>query len=110
MARRISHVIGFDDAPFPRHHRGDVLLVGAVYAGPRLEGVLSYKVRRDGVNATRTIVRLASESHFREHLQAVLANAILHNLQPIGEAATHVPAAPTSPRFFRTTRTRSRSS
>ena len=68
MARRISHVIGFDDAPFPRNYRGDVLLVGAVYAGPRLEGVLSDKVRRDGINATRTIVRLVSKSHYREHL------------------------------------------
>lgn len=76
MARRISHVIGFDDAPFPRNHRGDVLLVGAVYAGPRLEGVLSDKVRRDGINATRTIVRLVSKSHYREHLQAVLLQGI----------------------------------
>ena len=76
MARRISHVIGFDDAPFPRNYRGDVLLVGAVYAGPRLEGVLSDKVRRDGINATRTIVRLVSKSHYREHLQAVLLQGI----------------------------------
>lgn len=76
MARRISHVVGFDDAPFPPEHRGDVLLVGAVFAGPRLEGVLSGKVRRDGVNATRTIVRLVSESRFREHLQAVLLQGI----------------------------------
>jgi endonuclease V-like protein UPF0215 family len=76
MARRISNVIGFDDAPFPRSHRGDVLLVGAVYAGPRLEGVLSGKVRRDGINATRTIVRMVSKSHFRDHLQAVLLQGI----------------------------------
>ena len=76
MARRISHVIGFDDAPFPRNHRGDVLLVGAVYAGPRLQGVLSAKVRRDGINATDTIVRLVSKSHYRDHLQAVLLQGI----------------------------------
>ena len=25
--RRISHVVGFDDAPFERSHRGDVLVV-----------------------------------------------------------------------------------
>ena len=79
MARRISHVVGFDDAPFSRDHRGDVLLVGAVYAGPRLEGVLSDKVRRDGINATRTIVRLVSTSHYREHLQAVLLQALLRH-------------------------------
>ena len=76
MARSVSHVIGFDDAPFPPGHRGDVLLVGAVYAGPRLEGVLSGKVRRDGINATRSIVRMVSESRYREHLQAVLLQGI----------------------------------
>jgi hypothetical protein len=47
-----SHVVGFDDAPFDHGHRGDVLLVGAVYAGARLDGVLSCKARRDGVNWT----------------------------------------------------------
>ena len=76
MAQTISHVIGFDDAPFDRDHRGDVLLVGAVYSGQRLEGVLSGKVRRDGVNATRTLVRLVSSSRFRAHLQAVLLQGI----------------------------------
>jgi hypothetical protein len=26
VAQRLSHVIGFDDAPFERAHRGDVLI------------------------------------------------------------------------------------
>jgi len=73
---RISHVIGFDDAPFSRDHRGDVLVVGAVYAGARLEGILSGKVRRDGRNATRTIVDLISRSRFRRHTQAILLQGI----------------------------------
>ena len=55
MSKRISHVIGFDDAPFAPDFRGDVALVGAVFAGPRLEGVLRGRVRRDGVNSTRVI-------------------------------------------------------
>lgn len=76
MAGRISHVVGFDDAPFAREHRGDVLLVGAVYAGTRLEGVLSGKVRRDGVNATRTLIQLVSQSRFHRHLQAILLQGI----------------------------------
>ena len=29
----ISHVVGSDDAPFARSHRGDVLVVGAVHSG-----------------------------------------------------------------------------
>jgi endonuclease V-like protein UPF0215 family len=76
MPRRLTHVIGFDDAPFERSHRGDVLVVGAVYAGRRLEGVLSGKVRRDGVNATRVLARLVHGSRFRPHLQLVLLQGI----------------------------------
>lgn len=49
----IQHVIGFDDAPFDRLRRGDVPVVGAVFCGSRLEGVVLGRVRRDGANATR---------------------------------------------------------
>jgi len=76
MRGRISHVLGFDDAPFAREHRGDVLIVGAVYAGTRLEGVLSGKVRRDGRNATTAIQELVSRSRFRSHMQAILLQGI----------------------------------
>lgn len=71
-----SHVIGFDDAPFPRHHRGDVLVVGAVFSGLRLEGVISGRVRRDGANATRVLAALVSGSRFDAHIQAVLLQGI----------------------------------
>jgi endonuclease V-like protein UPF0215 family len=76
MARRISHVIGFDDAPFARRHRGDIMVVGALYAGARLEGVLSGRVRRDGANSTRVLVELLRRSRFRAHIQAVLLQGI----------------------------------
>jgi endonuclease V-like protein UPF0215 family len=76
MARRFTHVIGFDDAPFERSHRGNVLVVGAIYAGRRLEGVLSGKVRRDGANAARALAALVRGSRFRPHLQLVLLQGI----------------------------------
>ena len=37
----ITNVVGFDDAPFPHDHRGDVRVVGAVCCRTRLDGVLS---------------------------------------------------------------------
>jgi hypothetical protein len=74
--RRLTHLVGFDDAPFERSHRGDVLLVGAVYAGTRLTGVLSGKVRRDGVNATGVIARTVLDSRFWPQLHAVLLQGI----------------------------------
>lgn len=72
----ISHVIGFDDAPFARAHRGDVRIVGTVYAGARLDGVLSGRVRRDGRNATEVLTRLVAGSRFRRHLQLVMIQGI----------------------------------
>jgi hypothetical protein len=58
LSRRLTHVIGFDDAPFAEAHLGDVLIVGAVYAGEKLSGVVTGKVRRDGANATRVLAAL----------------------------------------------------
>ena len=73
---KLSHVIGIDDAPFPRTHRGDILMVGAVFSGARLEGVLTGKVRRDGANATERIARMIEGSRFYPQLQLVLLQGI----------------------------------
>jgi len=70
------HVVGFDDAPFDRAHRGDVLVVGAVYAGTRLDGVIAGRVRRDGANATRALADLVRRSPFGPQLQLVLLQGI----------------------------------
>lgn len=76
LAKLPTHVIGFDDAPFDQGHRGDVLIVGAVFAGARLEGVVTGKVRRDGANAARVLADLIRGSRFHAHLQAVLLQGI----------------------------------
>jgi endonuclease V-like protein UPF0215 family len=76
VVRRFSHVIGFDDGPFPRIHRGDVLVVGTVFSGLRLEGILSGKVRRDGANSTRTLIQLVSQSRFAPQVQLILLQGI----------------------------------
>jgi endonuclease V-like protein UPF0215 family len=69
------NVIGFDDGPFRHSHRGDVLLIGAVCAGTRLDGVLRGKVRRDGSDATRRMVDLVRGSQFGG-VRAVLLQGI----------------------------------
>jgi endonuclease V-like protein UPF0215 family len=74
--RRFAHVIGFDDAPFARSHRGNVLVIGVVFSSARLEGVLSGQVRRDGTNATRVLEELCRRSRFRPQLQLVLLQGI----------------------------------
>lgn len=72
----ISNIVGFDDAPFNHCARKNVLIVGAVYSGSRLEGVLSAYVRRDGVNSTRNLIKTIQKSRFYPQLQAVLLQGI----------------------------------
>jgi endonuclease V-like protein UPF0215 family len=77
MTRPIANVIGFDDGPFDRRsHRGDVLVVGAVCARTRLDGVVSGRVRRDGRNATTCMAALLAGSQFDRHVRAILLNGI----------------------------------
>lgn len=76
MTQSLSYVIGFDDAPFDRAHRGDVPVVGAIFNGPRLEGVLVGKVRRDGANATRQLARMIEGSRFASSLQAIFTQGV----------------------------------
>jgi uncharacterized protein len=73
---KLSHVIGVDDAPFARSHRGEVLIVGAVFAGQRLEGVLSSHVTRDGDDATLALASMIGRSRFAAHAHAVLLGGI----------------------------------
>lgn len=72
----ISHVVGFDDAPFPRAHKGDVPVVGCVFSEAALTGVVSGKVRKDGRNATDVLARLVSGSKWAPQLQLVMLQGI----------------------------------
>ena len=51
-------------------------VVGAVFAGLRMEGVVSGRVRRDGVNATRVLAHLAAATKFAPQLQLILLQGI----------------------------------
>ena len=70
-------MVGFDDGPFDRNRPGgQVLLVGAVCARTRLDGLLTGRVRHDGWNVTERMAALVEGSAFREHIQAVLLSGI----------------------------------
>lgn len=70
------NVIGFDDGPFPREHRGDVLLVGVVCSATRVDGVVSGRIRRDGADSTRRMIELVRASQFGAHVQCVMLQGI----------------------------------
>jgi endonuclease V-like protein UPF0215 family len=73
----LTNVVGFDDGPFERARRGGrVLLVGAVCARTRLDGVLAGRVRHDGADATARMEAMLRGSPFDRHARAVLLNGI----------------------------------
>lgn len=74
--RRLSNVIGFDDAPFPRDYVGRVKVVGTVFAGLRLDGVLVGEVEKDGMDAAFQLLHLIRGSRFRGHPQLIMLQGI----------------------------------
>ena len=75
-SRTFSHIVGFDDFPFARDHRGEVPIVGTIYSGLRLEGIVSGRVRRDGANSTRVLTQMVRDSKFGGHLQLVMLQGV----------------------------------
>lgn len=76
MGTITPNVIGFDDAPFAREHRGDVRLIGIVCSRTRADGVLSDRVRRDGRNSTEVMARMIARGPFARHVRAVFLQGI----------------------------------
>ncbi|NIR43872.1 MAG: DUF99 family protein [Gemmatimonadetes bacterium] len=71
-----SHVVGFDDGSFDKYSQRYVPVVGAVFSGLRLEGVLTGRVTADGANATRVLIEMVAGSKFAAQLQLVLLQGI----------------------------------
>ncbi len=76
MHRRYSNVVGVDDGPFAREHRGDVPALAVITTERRLDGLLVGKIRRDGRNSTERLAALIGDSRFHAHIQAVLLQGI----------------------------------
>ena len=73
---RLLRVVGFDDAPFP-HRKGAVVHVaGVVCCATRFEGLVWGRVRRDGWNATRELVRLLEGGKFLSQVHLVLLDGV----------------------------------
>jgi endonuclease V-like protein UPF0215 family len=76
MPRVFSNVIGFDDGPFPSGHKGEVKIVGTVYAKSQFNGVLIGEVQRDGSDAAAKLTELISKSKFAESIQLIMLQGI----------------------------------
>lgn len=74
--KRLSNIIGFDDAPFAPDHTGPVTVVGTVYAGLQFNGVIIGTVDKDGSDAAESLVRLVYDSKFAEYPQLIMLQGI----------------------------------
>jgi endonuclease V-like protein UPF0215 family len=74
--KRFSNVVGLDDAPFFRDHRGMVKIVGTVYSGLRFDGVLIGEVEKDGFDSATRLIELIGGSRFAEHIQLIMLQGI----------------------------------
>lgn len=74
--QRFSNVIGLDDAPFPRTHRGPVKVVGTVFANHRLDGVLMGEIEKDGRDASERLAILVETSKFYQHARLIMLQGI----------------------------------
>ncbi|MBN1874909.1 MAG: DUF99 family protein [Anaerolineae bacterium] len=74
--KRLSNVIGFDDAPFAPNHVGSVPVVGTVFARLHLNGVLIGEVEKDGMDAAEQLTHLVARSRFSENVQLIMLQGI----------------------------------
>lgn len=74
--KRYSNVVGFDDAPFTHDYVGDVQIVGAVFTGLKLTGVLVGEVEKDGADSAEKLTKLIAGSRFAEHVQLVMLQGV----------------------------------
>ena len=74
--KRYSNLIGFDDAPFTHDYAGPVKVVGTVFTGPHLTGVVMGEVEKDGTDAAAKLAALVNGSRFVGHVQLVMLQGI----------------------------------
>ena len=75
-SKRLSNVVGFDDAPFQRDHRGPVKVVGTVFADRRFDGVLIGQITKDGDDAAEKLADILAGSKFLEHVRLIMLQGI----------------------------------
>jgi hypothetical protein len=76
LPRRLTGVAGFDDAPFAPGAGGKVQVVGTVYAGLHLNGVLVGEVEQDGQDGAEQLAVMLERSRFAPVVQLVMLQGI----------------------------------
>lgn len=78
MEKRQIRLLGIDDGPFDKSDRKqDVIVIGTVFrGGDFMDGMMSTKIRKDGMNSTKKMIEMIQKSRFRSQLRAILLDGI----------------------------------
>ncbi len=75
--KRELRILGIDDGPFKLHKKGTTVLVGTVFrSGFWLDGLLTTKIKVDGLDATRKILEMINKSRHKVQLRVVMLDGL----------------------------------
>ncbi len=70
-------ILGIDDGPFKFKGKGKTILVGTVFrSGFWLDGLLTTKIKIDGLDATKKIIEMVNKSRHRDQLRVVMLDGL----------------------------------
>lgn len=70
-------LIGIDDSPFDKFKDKNVIIVGVFYRGGNYpDGVMASKVKVDGSDSTKEIIKMVNKCKFKPQLQCILLDGI----------------------------------
>ena len=76
MIKQEIRIIGWDDCAFEKTSK-EVLLVGVIFRGAKfIDGLLSIKIKKDGLDATKKISSAVKESRHYDQLSIIMLNGI----------------------------------
>ena len=71
-------ILGIDDSPIEDKTKGEnVRCIGTIYRGGNyIDGLLSFKIKKDGENATDKIIEAVNKTRHKDQLQIILIDGI----------------------------------
>jgi endonuclease V-like protein UPF0215 family len=78
MVKKELRILGVDDGPFLKFGpKKDVLVVCTIYRGKdSIDGLLSFKVRKDGFNATKKLVQSINSSKHKAQISVIMIDGV----------------------------------
>ncbi len=74
--KRELRILGIDDGPFKRSDR-NTILVGTVFrSGFWLDGVLTTKIKVDGLDSTKKIIEMINKSRHKAQLRVIMLDGL----------------------------------